>query len=159
MARLSLISAIVLAAGCSQPDVVRLESHESQKYSFTQFLNQTRDFPYTAQQEKFLRVRDGFQKLRVGTNKDQVRAALGDPDAEMLNFRISHNEKVLLYTTWAYYLKRRERERYDESFDQVAVLYFKPNDELYWADPGRLAGAIAVGSPDLHPDGVVLISR
>jgi len=129
-----------------------LESQESDKYSFTRFIESVQTFPYTADQSKLTRVRGGFKRLSLGMKKDDVKKIMGEPDAESHNYRPMKESKKLLYTTWDFYLKRHERNVATDGFDETVFLYFKPNQELYWAFPSNITGLKPLGGPHLHPE-------
>lgn len=128
---------------------------EPGKYSFARFLESIEKFPYTADQSKLSKVREGFKRLSLGMRKDDVKKILGEPDSEMVSYKPKQKSKELIYSTWAYYLKRFERDLATEDFDEVVFLHFKPNEELYWADPGNIAGLEPVGGSALYPEGVI----
>ena len=152
-----VVSSVLLVSACDTDTKWVLESHESQRYSFTRFVAGIEKFPYTADQSKISRVREGFKRLSLGMRKDNVRKIMGEPDSEMLNYKPKQNSEELIDSTWAYYLKRSERNLAKEGFDEALVLYFKPNEELYWADPDNIAGLKPLGGPDLHPNASVRI--
>jgi outer membrane protein assembly factor BamE (lipoprotein component of BamABCDE complex) len=146
------LSSVLLISACDTDPKWVLRSRESEKYSFTRFLENIGNFPYTANQSKVSRVRKGFRRLSLGMRKDDVRKIMGAPDAEMLNYKSKQESEELVDSTWAYYLKRFERNLANEGFDEVLVLYFKPNEELYWADPDNIAGLKPLGGPELYPN-------
>lgn len=159
MTRVLIFLSIAVMVGCRDGASTSLESHESQNYGFTRFIDSIGSFPYTAEATKISRVKAGFSRLAVGMGKDAVRRSMGEPDAEFVHYKPTAAVKDLVYTTWAYYLKRFEREQFNEGFDQAVVLYFKPNDELYWADPDGVEGLRPIGAPDLHPEGMAKVKK
>lgn len=151
------LSSVLLVSACDTDSKWVLQSHESEKYSFTRFMKSIEKFPYTADQSKLSRVREGLTRLSLGMRKDDVKKIMGEPDSEMLNYKPRQKSEELVDSTWTYYLKRFERDLVKEGFDESVVLYFKPNGELYWADPGNIAGLKSLGGPDLHPNASVRI--
>jgi hypothetical protein len=140
----ALLSAILLGACDSDTTGVR-EFHESEKHSFSQFISGIERFPYLADRQKVSRITEGFKRLSVGMRKDDVEKAMGKPDSEMLEYSETKNGKALVGSTWGYYLKRKERELANPSSDEAVFLYFKVNDELYWAQPENVVGLEALG--------------
>lgn len=146
------LSSMLLVSACDADTQWVLESQESEKYSFTQFIKNIEKFPYTADQPKLSRVKEGFKQLSLGMKKDDVKKAMGEPDAESLNYKPMKKSKELVYTTWDYYLKRRERDLANDGFDEAVFLYFKPNGELYWAHSDNIAELKSLGGPHLNPE-------
>lgn len=144
-----------LVAACDSNTHPVLESHESQKYSFSRFIENIESFPYTAAQSKLSKVREGFKRLSLGTGKGEIKKIMGEPDSETMSYKPTKKNKGLIYSTWGYYLKRSERNLATDGFDATVVLYFKPNGELYWADPINVAGLKVLGGPQLHPEALV----
>jgi hypothetical protein len=155
---LALVSMLLVSA-CDAGTQWVFESQESERYSFTRFIESIEKFPYTADQSKSSRVREGFKRLSLGMKKDEVRKVMGEPDAESLNYKPMRKSKELIYTTWDFYLKRREAKLATDGFDEAIYLYFKPNGELYWADPSNIAELKPLGGPHLHPEGSIPITN
>jgi hypothetical protein len=148
--RVVMLLGMALAVACDDTARPVLVSQESDRFSFTGFLDGIGKYPYEADQEKQARVIAGFGRLVPGLSMDDVAKSMGNPDAEFLNSISSKTGNKLAYTTWAYYLRRHDRDRFKEGFDQAVFVHFKPNGEVYWADPASTPGLIRVGSPDLH---------
>jgi hypothetical protein len=155
MYRRVIVLCVAFAAACDGGARPLLESHESERYGFTRFMESIAKFPYSAEERKVSRVKEGFRRLVVGMDKDAVGRLMGEPDAEMLHYKPTSKGKELVYSTWTYYLKRFEREQFKEDFDQMVALYFKPDGVLYWADPGHTDGLMAVGAPTLYPESMI----
>lgn len=151
---------ILLVSACDAETKWVMQSHESEKYSFTGFLKGIEKFPYTANQSKLSRVKGDSKRLSLGMKKDDVKKIMGKPDSEMLHYRAKQKDKELIYSTWSYYLKRFERELGNSSFDEAVVLHFKSNnEELYWVDADNLEGFKSLGGPNLHPESIITITR
>ena len=158
--RLSLVLfTILLASACDTGPEWAMRSYESENYSFTRFIENIERFPYTADQSKLSRVREGFKRLSLGFKKDDVKKIMGEPDFEMLHYKPKQKSEELIYSTWSYSLKRFESNLGKWDFDVAVVLHFKPNAELYWADPGNIAGLKHLGGPDLYPEAMITIRR
>ena len=136
-----------------------MRSYESEKYSFTRFLEGIERFPYTAQQSKYSRVKEGFKHLSIGMRKIDVKKAMGEPDYEMVHYKQNKNGEELIYSTWSYSLKRFEKDLGNDDFDEAVVLHFKPNEELYWAFPDKIAGLKSLGGPRLYPEAMITITK
>lgn len=159
MTRVLALLLIPFASACDKGAEWVLESHESERYSFTQFMDRVGKFPYAAEQSKLNRVQEGFKRLKPGMRKDEIRHILGEPDSEFLNYKRKEKHRELIYSTWGYHLKRFDRRMSNEGFDQAIILYFKSNEELYWADPNNIAALKPVGGPDLYPEAMITIKR
>ncbi len=155
----SLVLFLLFVGACDTETKWVLESHESQRYSFTQFIASIKKFPFTADQSKISRVKEGFKRLSLGMRKDDVKKIMGEPDYEMFHYRPKDKNKELIESTWGYYLKLFESDLVNESFDETVVLYFKPNEELYWGDPGNIADLKSLGGPRLYPEASIPIQR
>jgi hypothetical protein len=116
-------------------------------------------FPYEASDRKRLRVTGGFGHLAAGMTMDEVGKTLGEPDSEMLHSKPTQAGSRLLYTTWAYYLRRHERRKVTPELDQAIFVYFKPDGTMYWAQPVLVPGLKDIGSTDLHPEGTIEVRR
>lgn len=159
VARISLVlSSIVFVSSCDTPPS-GLEVHESDKYSFSEFMKGMKRFPYTADQSKFSRVTEGFRRLSLDMRKGDVIQIMGRPDAEWFDYRIDKNSKELVESSWGYYLKRFEAELGTEGFDEAIFLHFKLSDELYWAYPSSISGLEPVGGPHLYLEGAIEVDR
>lgn len=146
---------MLFVGACNADTKWVLRTHESEKYSFTRFLESIEKFPYMADEPKFSRVGEGFKQLSLGMRKDDVKKTMGEPDSEMLNYRPLDKSEKLVYSTWSYYLKRFQRDLVNEDFDEAITLYFKANEELYWADPRNISGFKPLGGPHLYPDAAI----
>lgn len=154
---LTLISLILIVA-CDTGAKSILESRESERYSFMGFLEGIKTFPYSAEQSKVSRVVEGFKKILLGMKKDDVERIMGEPDYEMFHYRPNQKKDEAIYSTWGYFLKRFERNLSKEGFDAGITLYFKPNGELFWAEPYNIDGLKLLGGAHLYPDASVPIS-
>ncbi|MHB8623626.1 MAG: hypothetical protein ACYC9J_13100 [Sulfuricaulis sp.] len=82
---LFVASLLMLLVGASNADPQwMLEPHQSDKYSFNRFIESIDKFPYTANESKLSRVKEGFKRLSLGMKKDDVKKIMGEPDAELL---------------------------------------------------------------------------
>jgi len=150
---------ISLVGACDTGSKWVMRSYESEKYSFTRFLEGIERFPYTAQQSKYSRVKEGFKHLSIGMRKIDVKKAMGEPDYEMVHYKQNKNGEELIYSTWSYSLKRFEKDLGNDDFDEAVVLHFKPNEELYWAFPDKIAGLKSLGGPRLYPEAMITITK
>lgn len=155
-----VLFSILLVSACDAGTKWVMQSHESEKFSFTRFLKGIEKFPYTADQSKLSRVKTGSKLLSLGMKKEDVKKIMGEPDSEMLHYRTKQKDKDLIYSTWSYYLKRFERELGNSNFDQAVVLHFKSNnEELYWVDADNLEEIKSLGGPNWHPESTTTITR
>lgn len=148
-----LFSPLVVA--CDSNTHLALESHESQEYSFSRFIGNIESLPYTADQSKLSEVKEGFKRLSLGMRKNEIKKIMGEPDSETMSYKPTKKNKALIYSTWGYYLKRFARNLVTDGWDAMVILYFKPNGELYWADPINVPGLKVLGGPQLHPEALV----
>ena len=137
----------ILIGACDRNAAEVREFHETERYSFSQFIAGIESFPYQAEQRKVSRVKEGFKLLSVGMTKSDVEKAMGKPDSEELEYSRTNKDKELIGSTWGYYLKRTEPELANPSSDEAVFLYFKLNDELYWAQPENVVGLETLGGP------------
>lgn len=137
----------ILVMACDGDRMGGREFHESEKHSFSRFIEGIERFPYVADQQKNSRVREGFKRLSIGMHKDDVKKAMGEPDSEMFEYSKTNKDKELVGSTWGYYLKRTERNLATPNYDEAVFLYFKPNNELYWAQPENVNGLETLGAP------------
>jgi hypothetical protein len=138
---------VVFVSACERDASWHLESHESEEYSFSRFMDNINSFPYTADPSKISRVKEGFHRLAVGMRKDEVRNIVGAPDSAMIHYKFAKGNQESLYSTWGYYLKRHERNLAKDDLDVMVTLYFNLDEELYFAFPDNVAGLTPLGKP------------
>ena len=146
-----------LVGACDTESKWVMRSQESEKYSFTRFLEGIERFPYAAEQTKYSRVKEGFKRISIGMQKVDVKKVMGEPDYEMVHYKPKQKGEQFIYSTWTYNLKRFEKNLGNSDFDEAVVLHFKPNEELYWALPGKIAGLKSLGGPHLYPEATITI--
>lgn len=125
-------------------------SRESERYRFSKFIESIETLPYTADQSKVSRVQEGFKRLSLGMRKEDVQKLMGNPDGEWFDYSLNGTDtEEFTGSAWAYSLKRFDYDLASEE-DQAINLYFKPNEELYWAYPVNVAGLAPLGGPNLR---------
>jgi len=109
---------------------------ESDKYSFSTFIDGVQQFPYRADEAKFSRVVGNFYSLKLRMSKTEVIELLGEPDSEEFEFRYPNDKKVV-GSSFGYYLSRMTKELANDQ-DKAVFLYFDANKKLFWGQPVNL---------------------
>jgi hypothetical protein len=135
MAIMIIMYSTLLFACHSEPEW-SARSVESDKYSFSKFIDGIQQFPYRADMSKWSRVTENFQSLELGMSKGEVIELFGEPDAEDFEFKYPDDKKVV-GSSFGYYLTRMERELANDQ-DKAVFLYFNTNEELFWAQAVNL---------------------
>ena len=133
-----------MLSSCSNENTVLIETEESQKYSFSEFIGGISHFPYEAPVHKREKVLSGFHKMKIGTNKKETIGLFSEPDAEFFSYDKTRG-KTFKNSSFAYYLSRHESNLANVKYDEVLFLYFDHNEELYWAQPVNIEGLKEVG--------------
>jgi hypothetical protein len=131
-----LLCCLVFLFACKAEQTWDARFVESDKYSFSRFIEGIQQFPYRADKSKFSRVVFNFRGLKLGMSKAEVIKLLGVPDSEMFKFRYP-DDKNVVGSSYGYYLTRKEKEL-GNKLDKEVFLYFNKNEELYWAQPVNL---------------------
>lgn len=134
--KVCILVCMLLLFACNSEPEWSAQSVESDKYSFSNFINGIQQFPYHADESKFLRVVGNFPSLTLGMSKGEVIELIGVPDSEEFEFKYPDDEKVV-GSSFGYYLTRMERELANDQ-DKVIFLYFNANEELFWAQAVNL---------------------
>ena len=117
---------------------------ESEKYSFSKFIDGVQQFPYRADEAKFSRMIKNFPSLKLGMSKTEVIELLGEPDSEELEFKYPDDKKIV-GSSFGYYLTRMTKELANDQ-DKAVFLYFDANEKLFWGQPVNLELA-GIGGP------------
>ena len=109
---------------------------ESEKYSFSRFIDGVQQFPYRADEAKFSRVVGNFHSLKLKMAKAEIIELLGEPDSEEFEFRYPDDKKVV-GSSFGYYLTRMAKELANDQ-DKAVFLYFDANEKLFWGQAVNL---------------------
>jgi hypothetical protein len=120
---------------------------ESDRYSFSEFLESIDQFPYLAEDSKVKQVKEGYDRLVVGMSKEDCVAMMGEPDSEMLEYAINNEVREFSGSTFGYYLARYEAEWADSEYDSQVALYFDKSHRLYFVLPSNVEGLVELGHP------------
>ena len=134
--KVCILCCIMLLCACKPEPKWVARFVESDKYSFSKFIDGIKQFPYRADKSKFSRVVGNFDSLKTGMLKAEAIKILGEPDAEEFEFRYP-DEKNVVGSSFGYYLTRMGRELANDQ-DKDVFLYFNKNGELYWVHPSNL---------------------
>jgi len=135
---------LVTLLACNSDDIWDYKSIESNKYSFSKFFSEIKEYPYIANDNKITKIYNGYKSLKIGLTKDEVITLLGEPDCEVFDYKYP-DEKNIISSAFGYYLKLVKRESVSEE-DQILTLTFNPKDELFWVHSDNM-GLKDIGGP------------
>lgn len=101
-------------------------------------------FEYVATAEREAQIVAGFPKLKLGQSREEVRAALGLPDAAGPGYGKEYNPR---FHGWGYMYKIRMRAEGPNTNDVCVQVFFNPAGELKWAVPNHIPGLKEIGDP------------
>ena len=134
-------------AGCQRHIDASRVFVESDRYSFSGFIESIDGFPYIAADSKLNQVEEGYDRLVVGMSKEDCIAIMGEPDSEMLEYALNNEIREFFGSTFGYYLARYEANLVNSEYDRQVTLYFDKGHRLHFALPSNVQGLIAVGHP------------
>lgn len=103
------------------------------KKSYEQFRATIKLFPYSTSSERQLRIVKNYPSLRVGMDKQQVAALIGDPDYSELDWGPKGAHPHWRGSDWAYWLSMRSDE--SNLSDPRVEIFFGLDGHLTWAVP------------------------
>jgi outer membrane protein assembly factor BamE (lipoprotein component of BamABCDE complex) len=86
----------------------------------------------------------GFQNLKVGQSRQEVRDALGPPDEASPRYG---KDRHATFRGWGYTYEIKTRTGGPNTNDVCVQVFFDPDDTLLWAVPSHIAGLSDVGHP------------
>ena len=143
--RFLLLSLVLATAACHGSEgVPQPAARNDGRRSYKEFVASVGSFPYSASEERRDRILLGYSKLEVGATKDEVSAALGEPDYSA-PVETKDLEPRLRGSLWVYYFSKRDNG--DNSFDPVVEVFFGTDGRAAWIVPRNIGGLHEKGSP------------
>jgi hypothetical protein len=124
---------LVTLPGCTDKKPPLMIQKESSEYSFTSFTNSIDQYPYEAPKAKQDIVKNGYSKVSLGMNKQDIKQLMGEPDAEFFSYNVRKGSEIFTNSTWGYYLHRHEKTLATSNYDRAIFLDFDTIGKLYWA--------------------------
>lgn len=105
----------------------------------------THSFPYSAPSEKRERIVKCYGQLRVGLNRTEVAAILGEPDYSVQGCSKGLLRKYL-GTCWTYYLEKPNPNSCNLKQDKNVFVAFDPTGKVHWV-VSNIDGLKEIGKP------------
>ena len=143
----TILLVLIGFVGCQPHIDARRVFVESDRYSFSGFIESIDQFPYQAEDSKVNQVKEGYGRLVVGMSEEDCIAILGEPDSEMLEYAQNNEVREFFGSTFGYYLARYEAELANSEYDRQVSLYFDKSHRLFFVLPSNVEGLIELGHP------------
>jgi hypothetical protein len=101
------------------------------------------EYAYIATAGREAEIIAGFQKLKVGQSREEVRDAMGSPDSAKPMHRKAYN---MPFIGWSYTYTVKMRPGGPHMNDVYIEVFFSQDGTLHWAVPNHIAGLEQVGS-------------
>jgi hypothetical protein len=101
------------------------------------------EYEFIATPDREAQIIAGFPQLMLGQSREEVRAALGLPDAATPGYGKEYNA----FRGWGYIYKIKMRAGGPNTNDVCVQVFFNPAGELKWAVPNHIPGLKEVGGP------------
>ena len=138
----SLLVVAVILGGCERRDASRECPHDSGMKTYDQWRDSI-NFPYTASQVRKERITKNYDRLRVGSTKDEFVAALGEPDYEQELYPKESNRSCGY--AFMYYFEKPE-DVVNEIRDKKIEAFFSAAGKATWI-VSNIGGLSEKGSP------------
>ncbi len=140
-----LLCLLIATTACGRTDLPQVVPTRDGKRSYEEFKASVGSFPYNAPRERRERILAGYSKLDVGVTKDEVAAAIGEPDYSQLNYGPKGPNMPLIGSSWVYYLSKRGDRA--NNLDPVVHVFFGTDGRARWIVPSNIEGLHEKGSP------------
>jgi hypothetical protein len=111
--------------------------------SHNEFRATIKSFPYSASTVRKIRIVKNYPSLRVGMDKKQVSALIGDPDYSEVDFGPKGPREHWLGSSWNYQLFMRADTI--NLNDPKIEIFFGTDGLLFWAVPSGISGLSEIG--------------
>jgi hypothetical protein len=137
-----LLLLAVTAGGCERHSVSRKCPHDAGMNTYQQWTNSV-SFPYAAPQLRRERIVKNFDRAGVGSTKDEVVTAFGDPDYEHELYPKDSNRSCAY--EFLYYFEKPE-DMANEIRDKRIEVFFSVSGKATWIVT-NISGLSGKGSP------------
>ena len=138
----SLLLLAVMFCGCERQSVSRNCPHDARMETYQQWRDSV-SFPYTAPQLRKERIVKNFDRVGVGSTKDEFVAALGEPDYES-EFYPKESSRSCGYEFNYYFEKPEDVD--NEIRDKKIEAFFSTTGKATWIVP-NIGGLSEKGNP------------
>jgi hypothetical protein len=138
----SLLLLAVMFGGCERQSVSRNCPHDTGMKTYQQWRDSV-SFPYTAPQLRKERIVKNFDRVGVGSTKDEFVAALGEPDYEREPYPKESNRSCGY--EFMYYFEKPE-DLANEIRDKKVEAFFSTTGKATWVVT-NISGLSEKGSP------------
>jgi hypothetical protein len=138
-----LLLLALVVGGCERESVSRDCSHDAGMKTYKQWKASVR-FPYQASQPRNERLVKNFDRVGVGSTKDEVVAALGEPDYESESSPKESNRSCGY--EFIYYFEKPDGDLVNEIHDKKIEAFFSATGKATWI-VSNVTGLSEKGSP------------
>lgn len=138
----TLLLLAVVFGGCGRQNLSRACPHDARMKTYQQWADSI-SFPYTAPQLRKERIVKNFDRIGVGSTKDEFVAALGEPDYEREFYPKVTNSSCGY--EFMYYFEKPE-DVSNEIRDKRIEAFFSATGKATWIVP-NISGLSEKGSP------------
>ena len=138
----SLLLLAVIFGGCERQSLSRNCPHDARLKTYAQWSDSVK-FPYAAPQVRKERIAKNFDRVAVGSTKDEFVAALGEPDYER-EFYPKVTNRSCGYEFVYYFEKPDDVD--DEIRDKNIEAFFSTTGKATWI-VSNISGLSEKGSP------------
>jgi hypothetical protein len=137
----------LVAGGCKRHSPVTGCPHDANLSTYKQWKESAR-FPYSASQFRREQIVKNYDRVGVGSTKEEFVEALGEPDYEQEMYPKEPNRPCMGYA-FTYYFEKPDANLVSEIQDKRVEAFFSPAGKTIWV-ASNIRGLGEKGSPTIN---------